>query len=180
MNYAWVIDQTKCIGCHACSTACKSENDVPLGVHRTWVKAVEVGQFPNVRRHFALETSDLVRVNTRIGYYVLCAWVTEGIRPGVVACSHHMGRWRTHDTEGNTRGHPPRSRFNRPTHGTNACGWNRPGRTLGKAISKSIRQSRTRFTRSGWRARVPRPVPAGCGGPSGCSGRSSRRRRRIG
>ena len=54
MNYAWVIDQTKCIGCHACSTACKSENDVPLGVFRTWVKAVEVGQFPNVRRHFAV------------------------------------------------------------------------------------------------------------------------------
>ena len=54
MNYAWVIDQTKCIGCHACSTACKAENDVPLGVHRTWVKAVEVGQFPNVRRHFAV------------------------------------------------------------------------------------------------------------------------------
>jgi Fe-S-cluster-containing dehydrogenase component/formate-dependent nitrite reductase membrane component NrfD len=54
MNYAWVIDQTKCIGCHACSTACKSENDVPLGVHRTWVKAVEIGQFPTVRRHFAV------------------------------------------------------------------------------------------------------------------------------
>jgi len=54
MNYAWVIDQTKCIGCHACSTACKSENDVPLGVHRTWVKNVEVGGFPNVRRHFAV------------------------------------------------------------------------------------------------------------------------------
>jgi Fe-S-cluster-containing dehydrogenase component/formate-dependent nitrite reductase membrane component NrfD len=54
MNYGWVIDQTKCIGCHACSTACKSENDVPLGVHRTWVKAIEVGQFPHVRRHFAV------------------------------------------------------------------------------------------------------------------------------
>ncbi len=54
MNYAWVIDQTRCIGCHACSTACKSENDVPLGVHRTWVKNVEVGAFPNVRRHFAV------------------------------------------------------------------------------------------------------------------------------
>ncbi|MCZ6915198.1 MAG: polysulfide reductase NrfD [Gemmatimonadetes bacterium] len=27
---------------------------MPLGVHRTWVKAVEVGQFPNVRRHFAI------------------------------------------------------------------------------------------------------------------------------
>ena len=24
-----VIDQTKCIGCHACTTACKSENEVP-------------------------------------------------------------------------------------------------------------------------------------------------------
>jgi Fe-S-cluster-containing dehydrogenase component/formate-dependent nitrite reductase membrane component NrfD len=47
-----VIDQTACIGCHACSTACKSENDVPLGVNRTYVKAVDVGVFPNVRRAF--------------------------------------------------------------------------------------------------------------------------------
>ena len=28
------------------------------------------------------------------GYFVAKAWITEGIRPGVVACSHHMGRWR--------------------------------------------------------------------------------------
>ena len=53
-QYAWVIDQTRCIGCHACTTACKSENDVALGVFRTWVKAVEVGTFPEVRRHFAV------------------------------------------------------------------------------------------------------------------------------
>jgi Fe-S-cluster-containing dehydrogenase component len=53
-QYAWVIDQTRCIGCHACTTACKSENDVALGVFRTWVKAVEVGTFPAVRRHFAV------------------------------------------------------------------------------------------------------------------------------
>ena len=39
-------------------------------------------------------TGDLVRVETEIGYFVAKAWVTEGIRPGVVACSHHMGRWR--------------------------------------------------------------------------------------
>ncbi len=38
---------------------------------------------------------DLVRVSTEIGYFVVKAWVTEGIRPGVVACSHHMGRWKT-------------------------------------------------------------------------------------
>jgi anaerobic selenocysteine-containing dehydrogenase len=42
-----------------------------------------------------VETGDLVRVETRIGHFVVKAWVTEGIRPGVVACSHHMGRWKT-------------------------------------------------------------------------------------
>ena len=44
-----------------------------------------------------VETGDLVRVETEIGYFVLKAWVTEGIRPGVVACSHHMGRWKVSD-----------------------------------------------------------------------------------
>jgi Fe-S-cluster-containing dehydrogenase component/formate-dependent nitrite reductase membrane component NrfD len=51
-NYGFLIDQTKCIGCHACSTACKSENQVPLGVNRTWVKYVETGAYPDVRRRF--------------------------------------------------------------------------------------------------------------------------------
>ena len=51
-NYGFVIDNRKCIGCHACSTACKSENEVPLGVYRTWVKYVEQGVYPNTRRHF--------------------------------------------------------------------------------------------------------------------------------
>ncbi len=51
-NYGFVIDNRKCIGCHACSTACKSENEVPLGVNRTWVKYVETGAFPDTRRHF--------------------------------------------------------------------------------------------------------------------------------
>jgi Fe-S-cluster-containing dehydrogenase component/formate-dependent nitrite reductase membrane component NrfD len=52
MRYGFVIDQRKCIGCHACTVACKSENEVPLGVFRTWVKYVESGEFPNARRHF--------------------------------------------------------------------------------------------------------------------------------
>jgi len=47
-----VLDQTRCIGCHACTTACKSENDVPLGVTRTYVKSVDVGVFPQARRAF--------------------------------------------------------------------------------------------------------------------------------
>ncbi|MFC2085599.1 NrfD/PsrC family molybdoenzyme membrane anchor subunit [Bacteroidota bacterium] len=52
MNYGFVINNETCIGCHACSTACKSENSVPLGVNRTWVKSVETGYFPDVTRHF--------------------------------------------------------------------------------------------------------------------------------
>jgi len=50
----WVklLDQSRCIGCHACTTACKSENEVPVGVTRTYVKSVDVGVFPQVRRAF--------------------------------------------------------------------------------------------------------------------------------
>ncbi|MGB7758042.1 MAG: 4Fe-4S dicluster domain-containing protein [Salinisphaera sp.] len=51
-RWAKVIDQTTCIGCHACTTACKSENDVPVGVSRTYVKSVDVGDFPDARRAF--------------------------------------------------------------------------------------------------------------------------------
>lgn len=51
----------------------------------------------DAERFGGLRTGDLVRVETRIGHYVVKAWVTEGIRPGVVACSHHMGRWKLED-----------------------------------------------------------------------------------
>ena len=47
-----VLDQTRCIGCHACTVACKSENEVPVGVTRTYVKSVEIGLFPAARRAF--------------------------------------------------------------------------------------------------------------------------------
>ena len=45
-------------------------------------------------------TGDLVRISTKIGYFVARVWVTEAIRPGVCALSHHMGRWRLRDGEG--------------------------------------------------------------------------------
>jgi len=48
-------------------------------------------------------TGDLVRVTTRIGFFVNKVWVTEGIRPGVVACSHHLGRWRLESAPGTGR-----------------------------------------------------------------------------
>ena len=54
MRYGFVIDQRKCIGCHACTVACKEENQVPLGVNRTWVKYIEKGVFPDTRRYFTV------------------------------------------------------------------------------------------------------------------------------
>ena len=53
-----------------------------------WVNPVDAGKLGGVR------TGDLMKVHTEIGYFVLHAWITEGLTPGVVACSHHLGRWR--------------------------------------------------------------------------------------
>lgn len=51
-NYGFLIDLRKCIGCHACTIACKAEHDIPIGVNRCWVKTVEKGAFPDTRRFF--------------------------------------------------------------------------------------------------------------------------------
>ena len=54
MNFGFVIDNRKCIGCHACTVACKAEHEVPVGVNRTWVKYIEKGTFPDTRRLFSV------------------------------------------------------------------------------------------------------------------------------
>ena len=54
MNYGFVIDNRMCIGCHACTVACKSEHDVSIGVNRTHVKYIEKGEFPNSTREFSV------------------------------------------------------------------------------------------------------------------------------
>jgi Fe-S-cluster-containing dehydrogenase component len=54
MNYGFIIDNRKCIGCHACTVACKAEHNVPLGVNRTWVKYIEKGLYPHTRRMFTV------------------------------------------------------------------------------------------------------------------------------
>jgi Fe-S-cluster-containing dehydrogenase component/formate-dependent nitrite reductase membrane component NrfD len=53
-KFGFLIDNRKCIGCHACTVACKSEHQVPVGVDRTWVKYIEKGSFPNNRRLFTV------------------------------------------------------------------------------------------------------------------------------
>ena len=57
----------------------------PLWIHTSHAARLDV------------RTGDLVRVETEAGHFVVKAWVTEGIRPGIVACSHHMGRWKLTD-----------------------------------------------------------------------------------
>ena len=54
VQLGFVIDHSRCIGCHACTVACKAENDVPLGNFRTWVKYTEEGAFPEVKRSFGV------------------------------------------------------------------------------------------------------------------------------
>jgi tetrathionate reductase subunit B len=51
-RYGMVIDLHRCVGCHACSVACKSEFNVPLGVWRAWVEVREHGTFPHTSRSF--------------------------------------------------------------------------------------------------------------------------------
>ncbi|MFM7144749.1 MAG: molybdopterin dinucleotide binding domain-containing protein, partial [Actinomycetales bacterium] len=61
--------------------------------HPIWINALDA-------ERLGFTTGDMVRVNTEIGYFVARVWVTEGIKPGVLAMSHHMGRWRTTDDAG--------------------------------------------------------------------------------
>ncbi len=54
MRYGFAIDQRRCIGCHACTVACKTEHQIPVGQFRTWVKYVDSGEFPNSTRDFGV------------------------------------------------------------------------------------------------------------------------------
>jgi tetrathionate reductase subunit B len=51
-KWAMVMDVRRCIGCHACTVACKAENEVPLGVWRTHIRTYEKGKYPHAKRYF--------------------------------------------------------------------------------------------------------------------------------
>jgi anaerobic selenocysteine-containing dehydrogenase len=58
---------------------------------------------PEDAGRLGVKPGDLLRVSTEIGYFVDKVWVTEAIRPGIVACSHHLGRWRLREETGGER-----------------------------------------------------------------------------
>lgn len=51
-RWAMAIDLKKCIGCHACTTGCMSENLTPPGIHYRPVKEEELGEYPNTGMRF--------------------------------------------------------------------------------------------------------------------------------
>jgi len=58
---------------------------------------------PEDAARLRVATGDLLKIATAIGWFVDKAWVTEAIRPGIVACSHHLGRWRLAESSGGER-----------------------------------------------------------------------------
>ncbi len=51
-HWIMVIDQRKCVGCHACTIGCVAENKLPPGVVYRPVITEESGEFPNVKLAF--------------------------------------------------------------------------------------------------------------------------------
>ncbi|HYG56460.1 MAG TPA: molybdopterin-dependent oxidoreductase [Symbiobacteriaceae bacterium] len=65
-------------------------------VNPIWINPVDAAGL-------GVQTGDMLKVKTEIGYFVDRVWVTESIRPGVIACSHHLGRWRLFEETGSDR-----------------------------------------------------------------------------
>ncbi len=82
----------------------------PLWIHPSDAEALEI------------EENGLVRISTRIGHFVIQAWRTEGVRPGVVAASHHMGRWRIEEDKARSWG-AGKAEINRVDNGDGTSAW---------------------------------------------------------
>tara|TARA_B100000959_G_scaffold192446_1_gene201233 strand:- start:5384 stop:7429 length:2046 start_codon:yes stop_codon:yes gene_type:complete len=55
---------------------------------------------PRDAANLGVGEGDLLKIQTEIGWFIDKVWVTESIKPGVVGCSHHIGRWRRRQDSG--------------------------------------------------------------------------------
>ncbi|HSF94166.1 MAG TPA: 4Fe-4S dicluster domain-containing protein [Thermohalobaculum sp.] len=86
-RWGMVMDLRRCIGCSACTVACKAENDVSLGRFRTVIQRKMVGTFPNVKK---------------INLPLMCNHCEgsekDGIPPCVKVCPQYPGKRATYTT----------------------------------------------------------------------------------
>lgn len=47
-RYGMAVDTRRCVGCSACTIACKTENNLPEGGFRSWVVQEVTGRFPHL------------------------------------------------------------------------------------------------------------------------------------
>jgi molybdopterin-containing oxidoreductase family iron-sulfur binding subunit len=52
MKYALVIDLLKCMGCNACTVACRAERGTPAEISYTRVRLTEAGKYPDARMRY--------------------------------------------------------------------------------------------------------------------------------
>lgn len=86
-RWAMVMDLRKCIGCRACTVACKSENDVSLGRFRTVIQEKTWGTFPNTKKGFLPIMCNHCEGNKE-----------DGVPPCVKVCPEYPGKRMTYET----------------------------------------------------------------------------------
>jgi len=52
MNYGMVIDLKRCVGCNACTVACRAEHGMPAGVNHHRIVKYESGTYPKAKMGF--------------------------------------------------------------------------------------------------------------------------------
>ncbi len=86
-RWAMVMDLRRCIGCSACTVACKAENSVSLGRFRTVIQRKMIGTFPNV---------------TKVNLPLMCNHCEgkeeDKVPPCVKACPEYPGERLTYET----------------------------------------------------------------------------------
>lgn len=80
-RWGMVMDLRRCIGCRACTVACKSENNVSLGRFRAVIQEKTTGTFPNTKKTFLPLMCNHCSGNKK-----------DGVPPCVKACPEFPGK----------------------------------------------------------------------------------------